>query len=332
MNIREEIEEREKLILCEYATLSCNATRQKNEKECDMRVAFQRDRDRILHSNSFRRLKHKTQVFLSPEGDHYRTRLTHTLEVSQIGRTIARALRLNEDFVEAASMGHDLGHTPFGHAGERALDEVCPHHFRHSEQSVREAQVLEKSGEGLNLTEQVLDAILNHSGDGQAYTPEGQIVRFADKIAYVNHDVQDALRAGIITTEDIPKDITDVLGDTSSKRINAMVTAVVKVSRGSPVIDMEETVKEATFALRQFLFDKVYTDSAAKVDEHKAIYIVEALYLHFVKNPDKLPDDYKIVAERDGVTRAVADYIAGMTDNYAVSMYSQQFLPKFWKY
>lgn len=330
MLIREMLEQREFDILSPNAAFAANARRARTEPECDMRTAFQRDRDRILHSKSFRRLKHKTQVFLAPEGDHYRTRLTHTLEVAQIGRTIARALCLNEDLVEAASLGHDLGHTPFGHAGERALRSVCPLGYSHNEQSVRIATSLEKMGRGLNLTNEVLDAMLCHSGELVAKTLEGQIVRIADKIAYVNHDVDDAIRGGILTNDDLPFDIRAVLGPNSRIRINTMVSAVIDASREK--IDMDPVVRDATYALRQFMFDQVYTDSAAKTEEHKAVRLVEELYLHYVKHPETLPDEFRIIADREGVPRAVADYVSGMTDNYAVSKYKELFVPAFWSY
>lgn len=331
MLIREMLEQRERDTLSPDAAFSAQARRARPEPECDMRTAFQRDRDRILHSKSFRRLKHKTQVFLSPEGDHYRTRLTHTLEVAQIGRTIARALRLNEDLVEAAALGHDLGHTPFGHAGERALRSVCPLGYSHNEQSVRIATALEKTGRGLNLTDEVLDAMLCHSGSFNARTLEGQIVRIADKIAYVNHDVDDAIRGGILTNDDLPFDIRAVLGSNSRIRINTMVSAVIEASGGG-MVDMDPIVREATYALRQFMFDQVYTNSAAKAEEHKAVHLVETLYLHYVKYPETLPDEFRLIADRESVPRAVADYVSGMTDNYAVSVYKELFIPDFWSH
>ncbi len=331
MNVREMLEQRERECLSKYAALSCNAHRAKPEEECDLRTAYQRDRDRILHCNSFRRLKRKTQVFLSPEGDHYRTRLTHTLEVAQIGRTIARALSLNEDLVEAAALGHDLGHTPFGHAGERALREICPHGFNHYEQSVRVLTSLEKHGRGLGVTDEVLDAVLHHSSTGaSARTLEGQIVQAADKIAYANHDVDDAIRGGILQNGDIPYEIASVLGPNSRKRIDTMVLAVVDKSMGKPGIEMEQTVKNALVGLIRFMFEHVYISSAAKTEEGKAQQIVQRLYQYFVEHPHAMPDEYKLIAERDGVTRAACDYISGMTDNYAVTVYTELFLPTFW--
>ncbi len=295
-----------------------------------MRTAFQRDRDRILHCNSFRRLKRKTQVFLSPEGDHYRTRLTHTLEVAQIARSMARALNLNEDLAEAAALGHDLGHTPFGHAGERALAQVCPHGFYHYEQSVRVVTRLEKMGRGLNLTRQTIDAIGHHSGDVWAQTLEGQIVRYADKIAYANHDIDDAIRGGVLENGDVPFEIAEILGGNSRQRLNTMIRAVVEESRGRDRIEMEKTVKNAHAALLRFMFDNVYISSAAKTEERKAEEIVKSLYRYFAEHPEQMPEEYQLIIEREGVPRAACDYISGMTDNYAVSKYSELYLPTFW--
>ncbi len=330
MTVRDMLEMREKEYLSADAAHSCDATRARAEDECDMRTAFQRDRDRILHCNSFRRLKRKTQVFLSPEGDHYRTRLTHTLEVAQIARSMARALSLNEDLAEAAALGHDLGHTPFGHAGERALREVCPHGFNHYEQSVRVVTVLEKTGRGLNLTEQTVDAIGHHSGDIWAKTLEGQLVRYADKIAYANHDIDDAIRGGVLENGDVPFEIAEVLGANSRQRLNTMIRAVVEESRGKTCIEMEKTVKNAHTELLRFMFDNVYISSAAKVEEKKAEEIVKCLYRHFAEHPEQMPEEYQLIIEREGVTRAACDYISGMTDNYAVNKYSQLYLPAFW--
>ena len=295
-----------------------------------MRTAFQRDRDRILHCNSFRRLKRKTQVFLSPEGDHYRTRLTHTLEVAQIARSMARALNLNEDLAEAAALGHDLGHTPFGHAGERALAAVCPFGFYHYEQSVRVVTRLEKMGRGLNLTTQTIDAIGHHSGDVWAQTLEGQIVRYADKIAYANHDIDDAIRGGVLENGDVPFEIAEILGGNSRQRLNTMIRAVVEESRGRDRIEMEKTVKNAHAALLRFMFDNVYISSAAKTEERKAEEIVKSLYQYFAEHPEQMPEEYQLIIEQEGVPRAACDYISGMTDNYAVSKYSELYLPNFW--
>lgn len=330
MTVRETLEQREKEYLSSFAAYSCEATREHPDKECDMRTAFQRDRDRILHCNSFRRLKRKTQVFLSPEGDHYRTRLTHTLEVAQIARSMARALSLNEDLAEAAALGHDLGHTPFGHAGERALNEVCPHGFYHYQQSVRVVARLEKMGRGLNLTRQTIDAIGHHSGDVWAQTLEGQIVRYADKIAYANHDIDDAIRGGVLENGDVPFEIAEILGGNSRQRLDTMIRAVVEESRGRDCIEMEKTVKNAHAALLRFMFDNVYITSAAKAEERKAEEIVKSLYRYFAERPEQMPEEYQMIIEQEGVSRAACDYISGMTDNYAVSKYSELFLPTFW--
>ncbi|MBO5783729.1 MAG: deoxyguanosinetriphosphate triphosphohydrolase [Clostridia bacterium] len=330
MTVREILEAREKEYLSSFAAHSCDATREYADEECDMRTAFQRDRDRILHCNSFRRLKRKTQVFLSPEGDHYRTRLTHTLEVAQIARSMARALNLNEDLAEAAALGHDLGHTPFGHAGERALAEVCPFGFYHYEQSVRVVTRLEKMGRGLNLTRQTIDAIGHHSGDVWAQTLEGQIVRYADKIAYANHDIDDAIRGGVLENGDVPFEIAEILGGNSRQRLNTMIRAVVEESRGRDRIEMEKTVKNAHAALLRFMFDNVYISSAAKTEERKAEEIVKSLYRYFAEHPEQMPEEYQLIIEREGIPRAACDYISGMTDNYAVSKYSELYLPTFW--
>ena len=330
MTVREMLEAREKEYLSSFAAHSCDATREHEDEECDMRTAFQRDRDRILHCNSFRRLKRKTQVFLSPEGDHYRTRLTHTLEVAQIARSMARALNLNEDLAEAAALGHDLGHTPFGHAGERALAQVCPFGFYHYEQSVRVVTRLEKMGRGLNLTKQTIDAIGHHSGEVWPQTLEGQIVRYADKIAYANHDIDDAIRGGILENGDVPFEIAEILGGNSRQRLNTMIRAVVEESRGCDRIEMEKTVKNAHAALLRFMFDNVYISSAAKTEECKAEEIVKSLYRYFVEHPEQMPEEYQLIIEREGVPRAACDYISGMTDNYAVSKYSELYLPTFW--
>lgn len=332
MTVREITEKTERETLSCAATLSSTSKGRKLfEEECELRTAFQRDRDRIIHSRSFRRLKHKTQVFLAPESDHYRTRLTHTLEVSQIARTIARALRINEDLTEAIALGHDLGHTPFGHAGERALREVSGIGFTHYEQSVRVCEKLEKNGKGLNLTYEVLDGIVHHTKDEWAKTLEGKTVRVSDRVAYINHDIEDAVRANIIKPEDLPSDITAVLGLTKSQRINTLVKSIIENS-DKDGIKMDNTVNEAYEALHRFLFDMVYTNRTAKGEEDKVQGIVEGLFGYFVKHPEKLPDEYKFICEEDGIERAVMDYIAGMTDHFAVSTYSDIYIPKFWKY
>ena len=333
-SIREELECREREELSIYASFSDSTKgRRYAEELCDIRTEYQRDRDRILHCKAFRRLKHKTQVFLSPEGDHYRTRLTHTLEVSQIARTIAKALFLNEDLTEAIALGHDLGHTPFGHAGERALNEICPLGFAHRKQSVRVVEVLEKDGEGLNLTEEVKDGILNHQTNQKPSTLEGKIVRLSDKIAYVNHDIADAVRAGIIKEEEIPKEYTKVLGDVRSRRINALIHDVVKNCRGTDEICMSSKVYEALYGLRAFLYEKVYTNPVAKGQEEKAAKLVRQLYEHYLLHVELLPKEYLTMMEQrdEQVEQIVCDYVAGMTDNYAIRKYSECFIPNVWK-
>ena len=298
------------------------------ETECELRTCYQRDRDRIIHCKAFRRLKHKTQVFLSPESDHYRTRLTHTLEVSQIARTVARALRLNEDLTEAVALGHDLGHTPFGHAGERALKELTDIGFTHYEQSVRVCERLEKNGKGLNLTYEVLDGILHHTTGEQAHTLEGRIVRMADRVAYINHDIDDAVRAGVISESDIPREITDRLGHTKSERINTLVTSIVSNSGEDIKMDGETAVYYDK--LHNFLYDSVYKNPVAKSEETKVLGIVEGLFKYYLKYPEKMPEEYLNIAEFDGITRAVTDYIAGMTDHYAITVFSDIYIPKAW--
>lgn len=319
-------------MLCSRATHSCDSKgREVYEEESPLRTCFQRDRDRIIHCKAFRRLKHKTQVFLSPESDHYRTRLTHTLEVAQIARTIARALRLNEDLTEAVALGHDLGHTPFGHAGERALAKLLKDHggFTHYEQSVRVCKKVEKKGKGLNLTAEVLDGINRHTCGEEAFTLEGRIVRYADKIAYINHDIDDAIRGGIISESDIPTEITDYLGHSKSERINTLVMSVVENSFDT--IEMDEETFVHYDKLHKYLFASVYTNPEAKAEENKVQGIIDGLFEYFVKHPDKIPDEYKSILENEGVIRAVADYVAGMTDQYAVSAYTDIYIPKFWK-
>ncbi|MFA5535619.1 MAG: deoxyguanosinetriphosphate triphosphohydrolase [Bacillota bacterium] len=317
----------------EERELSSLAALSKNSKgrviplePCQVRTEFQRDRDRIVHSKSFRRLKDKTQVFIAPKGDHYRTRLTHTLEVAQIARTVARALRLNEDLVEAISLGHDLGHTPFGHAGETALAAVCPCGFTHNEQSLRLVEELEE-GKGLNLTWEVRDGILNHTGDGFPKTLEGQIVRLVDRIAYVNHDLDDAIRAGIITIADLPQNCVSLLGEKHGQRINTMVQDLIKYSQEQPLLTMSEEIQRATNDLREFLFAKVYVGSPAKKEEDKAKRMLQDLFWFYNENPDvfKLEAEWKLGQD---LKRQICDYIAGMTDRYAVSRYEMHFVPK----
>ncbi len=329
--VREDIEKLEIKLLSPYAAFSSKSRgRLKPESPCTIRTEFQRDRDRILHCKSFRRLKHKTQVFISPEGDHYRTRLTHTLEVSQIARTIARALGLNEDLTEAIALGHDLGHTPFGHTGEKVLNSISSNGFRHNEQSLRVVDVLE-GGEGLNLTWEVRDGILNHTMSGKPGTLEGRVVSISDRIAYINHDIDDAIRAKVIDEADLPKSCIDVLGDTHKKRINTMVTDIIYYSMGKPEVTMSPEVGQATDLLREFMFERVYIDSKAKSEEKKAMNIVEALFDYYMKHIDSMPAEYIRQIDAYGKEQAVCDYIAGMTDRYAIRMFQDLFIPAPWK-
>lgn len=331
MNFRLIFEERERSTLSKYACLSSESKgRRLPEPESDMRTCFARDRDRIIHSKAFRRLKHKTQVFLSPTGDHYRTRLTHTLEVSQISRTIARCLSLNEDLTEAIALGHDLGHTPFGHAGERVLREICPFHFNHNEQSLRVCTTLEKEGEGLNLTHEVLDGILCHTGDKTADTLEGRIVRLADKIAYINHDIDDAIRAGLITEADLPQQATELLGSGHTARINSMVMGTIEASLDKPYIAMSDESGRGFELLHDYLFAEIYITSKAKVEEGKAQGIIETIYKYYTQNPAKLPSEYIGIIQKEGVERAVCDFVSSMTDRFAVDLFEQLFIPKSW--
>lgn len=332
MTIRESQEMWEKEYLSPYATLSMNSKgRAKPEEPCDIRPVFQRDRDRILHSKSFRRLKDKTQVFLSPEGDHYRTRLTHTLEVSQNARTLAKALRLNEELVEAIALGHDLGHTPFGHAGERALDEICPYGFKHNEQSVRTVDLLEKEGEGLNLTWEVRDGILNHQTKNMPSTLEGKIVRFSDKIAYTYHDMDDAIRAGILLPSDVPRDIGEVIGYTPRERLNNFIHDIVTTSQGTDDVKMSDEVALAMSDLRKFMYDKVYSNPIAKSEEEKAESLVKTLYEHYMKHTNELPKFFlELGLKGEPREMVVCDYISSMTDRFAISLYDELYVPKFW--
>lgn len=331
--IREDLEQWEQEYLSPYASLSCNSRgRDRYEPPCDIRPIYQRDRDRILHSKAFRRLKDKTQVFLTPSGDHYRTRLTHTLEVSQNARTIAKALRLNEDLVEAIALGHDLGHTPFGHAGERALNEICPYPFEHSEQSVRLVEVLEKDGRGLNLSYEVRDGIRNHQTAGMPSTLEGKIVRFSDKIAYIYHDTDDAIRGGIIQESDVPVEIRQVLGETSKERLNRMIHDVVANSAGRPDVVMSETTWKSMMALRKFLFEEVYDNHIVKKEEGKSVRLVQTLYQYYLENIDLLPEDYLKLLDA-GTPReiAVCDYIASMSDKFVIATFESLYIPKSWQ-
>ena len=333
MTIREQLELQEEKYLSPYATLSKNSKgRERQETECDIRPCFQRDRDRILHCKSFRRLKSKTQVFLLPDGDHYRTRLTHTLEVSQNARTIAKALRLNEDLVEAMALGHDLGHTPFGHAGERALNKIVQNGFHHNEQSVRVVTYLEKEGKGLNLSWEVLDGILNHGSTKSPATLEGQIVRLSDKIAYVNHDIDDAIRGGILSEDDIPKELRNTLGTGLTQRLNTLVHDVIMNSIDQPEIRMSAEVHDALFDLRKYMFASVYTNPVAKSEEVKAIRMIEELYYYYEDRLELLPQMYhRMLAEGHTPEQVVCDYIAGMTDGYAVRKFEEIFVPQSWK-
>ncbi|MEW6623553.1 MAG: deoxyguanosinetriphosphate triphosphohydrolase [Bacillota bacterium] len=330
MSLREQFEEYENLWLSPYACTS-KATRGRKEKElfCEVRTEFQRDRDRIIHSKAFRRLKHKTQVFIAPEGDHFRTRLTHTLEVSQIARTIARALRLNEDLTEAIALGHDLGHTPFGHAGEEALRQVHPEGFKHNLQSLRVVEELEE-GNGLNLTVEVRDGIANHTGDDIPFSLEGQIVRTADRIAYINHDIDDALRAGIISMDSLPKNCLEILGFYHRERINTMVKDMIEASRDKPYITMSPVISSAMQELRSFLFENVYIGSAAKAEEKKVMRLVQELYHYFLEYPEQMPEEFYmkvLMKDEHCLRRIIVDYIAGMTDRYAIATYQKFFVP-----
>ena len=334
MNIREEQEKREHLIFSPYASFSDESRgRDRDEEPCPMRTIYQRDRDRIIHCKTFRRLKHKTQVFLAPEGDHYRTRLTHTLEVAQIARSIARALNLNEDLTDAIALGHDLGHTPFGHAGERTLNSLCPMGFAHYKQSIRVVEFLEKDGQGLNLTWEVRDGILNHRTSGNPSTLEGKAVRLSDKIAYINHDIDDGIRAGILKESDIPSEYTDVLGNSTKERLNTMISDIIMNSIGKNDLVMSEPVRKAMTELRKFMFESLYLNPTAKSEEAKADKLITELYRYYVANTDKLPDTYKrFITEFDErPEQVVCDYIAGMSDQYSISKFQEIFVPKAWK-
>ncbi|MBE5838604.1 deoxyguanosinetriphosphate triphosphohydrolase [Butyrivibrio sp.] len=332
MKIREQLEKRETKILSKHATLSMNSKgREKEEKPCDIRPCFQRDRDRILYSKSFRRLKDKTQVFLSPDGDHYRTRMTHTLEVSQNARTIAKALLLNEDLAEAIALGHDLGHTPFGHAGERALNEVCPGGFRHNEQSLRIVEKLENYGQGMNLTWEVRDGILNHEMDLTPSTLEGKVVRLSDKIAYMHHDMDDAIRGGIITEDQVPKDLCDVIGHTNGEWLDTFIHDIVANSLDKDDIRMSEEIYDAFHRLRKFMFDHVYTNPIAKGQEGKVEVMIKILYFYYLDHVDLLPDYLKNMMNLgETKERIVCDYVSSMTDRYAVSMFEEVYIPHTW--
>ena len=334
MTIRERLEQEEAQRLSPRAVCAKDTRgREKPIVPCPMRTDFQRDRDRIIHCKAFRRLKYKTQVFLAPEGDHYRTRLTHTLEVSQIARTIAKALRMNESLTEAIALGHDLGHTPFGHAGEYILNEICEDGFAHFKQSVRIVEVLEKKGQGLNLTKEVRDGILNHRTSGNPATLEGKIVRFSDKIAYINHDIDDAIRGKIITEKDIPREFADVLGDTVKDRLNIMIHDIINNSMDKPSIFMSPDVERAMRGMREWMFEHVYRNPAAKGEEGRAQQLIVTLYEYYLKHVDELPEEFRMMMETRGEKkeRVVCDYIAGMSDGYAIDRFEELFVPKAWK-
>ena len=323
----------EDAFLSQYACKSNDTLgRDREEEPCVMRTEFQRDRDRIIYCKSFRRLKNKTQVFFSPEGDHYITRLTHTLDVSQIARSIARTLSLNEDLAEAIALGHDLGHTPFGHSGERILDKLVPSGFKHNEQSVRVVEVLEKDGRGLNLTKEVKDGILNHPKSGAPATLEGKCVSYADRVAYINHDLDDAIRAGILTENDVPKSVKKVLGNTSKERINTAISSIYRNSAGKSFVKMESEVEEASERLRSFMFERVYLSPTAKSEEEKAERMLTETYIYFVNNPEKLPHSYLKFLDKFSKEQVVCDYISSMTDRYAVYTFNKIFVPKGWTF
>ena len=336
MKIREQIEQREKEILSPFASFASDSKGRKIfEEKCDIRTDFQRDRDRIIHSKAFRRLKHKTQVFISPEGDHFRTRLTHTLEVAQIARTIARALNLNEDLVEAISLGHDLGHTPFGHTGESILNELHPNGFKHYEQSLRVVDSLEhnKNRQGLNLTYEVREGIINHSGKSPSRSLEGQLVKLSDRIAYINHDIDDAIRANIIDEKNLPKDCIKVLGESHGIRINNMILDIVKMSLNKDEVKMSPKMGEMTEKLREYMFENVYYNNIAKSEEKKAEYIIKELYKFYLNSPDEMPFEYQYSYsfENFSIEDRICDYIAGMTDRYVIHVFENLFIPKPWE-
>ena len=332
MTVAEMFCEREKNVLSQYAFLTANSKgREKPCVPCPNRTEFQRDRDRILHSKSFRRLMHKTQVFFFPQDEHFRTRMTHTLEVTQIARIIARALRLNEDLCEASALGHDLGHTPFGHSGEKAMQMLYSPDFTHYKQSLRVVEMLEKDGKGLNLTYEVKDAILNHSGDNEASTLEGRIVNLADRIAYINHDIDDAIRGGILSIDDIPKDLIKTLGKGHGERINNMVSSVIAASTEQNYIRMTDEIGQATLELRRFLFENVYHNKIAKSEENKAMEMIKILYEYYVKHPNEMPGIYSLNLEKEGVERCVCDFVSSMTDRYAIDLFRELYVPATWR-
>ena len=336
MLTREDLEKRELEFLAPSAAKSCQSKgRSVPEEKCAIRTEFQRDRDRIIHSKAFRRLMHKTQVFLAPEGDHFRTRLTHTIEVSQIARTIARGLNLNEDLTEAIALGHDLGHTPFGHNGEEVLNTIHPGGFEHNVQSLRVADVLEMTSlrKGMNLTAEVRDGIVNHTGSRKPFTLEGQVVKISDRVAYINHDIDDAVRSGVISMDDIPRKALETFGYSHAERINNMVTDIIRESDGKDEILQSPLFKDELITLRSFMFSHVYKSSRVKKEEDlaKVEVVIKSLYEYFLKNPDKLPEDLQEIAAANGINEAVKDYIAGMTDRFALNVYTDLFVPKSWK-
>lgn len=336
MLTREDLEKRELEFLAPSAAKSCQSKgRSVPEEKCAIRTEFQRDRDRIIHSKAFRRLMHKTQVFLAPEGDHFRTRLTHTIEVSQIARTIARGLNLNEDLTEAIALGHDLGHTPFGHNGEEVLNTIHPGGFEHNVQSLRVADVLEmtSSRKGMNLTAEVRDGIVNHTGSRKPFTLEGQVVKISDRVAYINHDIDDAVRSGVISMDDIPRKALETFGYSHAERINNMVTDIIRESDGKDEILQSPLFKDELITLRSFMFSHVYKSSRVKKEEDlaKVEVVISSLYKYFISHPEKLPEDMRALAEEDGIAEAAKDYVAGMTDRFALSIYQELFMPKRWK-
>jgi len=333
MTIRERQEQLEENTLSSYAALAKSSRgRARAEEPCDLRTDYCRDRDRIIHCKAFRRLKQKTQVFLSPQGDHFRTRMTHTLEVSQIARTIARALRLNEDLTEAIAMGHDLGHTPFGHAGEQALDELSSFGFQHFDQSVRVVTTIEKDHKGLNLTAETLDGFARHTKGPWPETLEGCVVRYSDRIAFLNHDIEDAISAGILREEDLPSRVSEVLGTSKSKRITCLITALVENFDGG--LSLPEEIDEAYGLLGDYMYERIYLNrqGRAKIEEHKVFDLIARLFEAYMKDPALLPDYYRYLAEREGIERAVVDYISGMSDEYAVHRFEELYIPKPWGY
>ncbi|NFA60504.1 deoxyguanosinetriphosphate triphosphohydrolase [Clostridium sporogenes] len=338
MNIRESIEKKEKLILNEKACFSINSKgRKTSEPKDDIRTVFMIDRDRIIHSKSFRRLKHKTQVYIRTSGDHYRTRLTHTLEVAQIAKTIGKGIGLNEDLIEAIALGHDIGHVAFAHNGEEVLNELLPYGFKHNENSVRVLKKIEKEGRGLNLTKEVLDGILYHSGfskkSHKAHTLEGQVVKYSDKIAYVNHDIDDSIRAGLLFQKDIPKDLLYCLGNTHGERINILVIDCIKntlnnIEKGLIEVSLSDEKESALYELRKYLFKKIYNGKILKTEREKAKFVLKQVFDYFVKNPEKMPKLYKSIAKEEGLYVGVADYIAGMSDDYCLHLFNSIYVPK----